>query len=304
MNTLPLGANADMPSVGLGTYLIDDDQVGSVVAEAIALGYRHIDTAEGYGNEAGIGDAIATALTGGGLSRDELFVTTKIFPGNPEWGQPAKTRADVIPSLEASLKRLKLDTVDLYLIHASFSVEQSLELWAGMVDARNRGLVDHIGVANFNQRTLEAIDQAGLPAPAANQIELHPWSQKTDLVAYLRNNNITPIAYSSLVPLSTWRATEGQESAKQEAWTQETQNGDSVFADIAGAHGVSEAQVLLRWALQHGNPVIPKSERAERLRQNLDLFGFTLTESEMATLDALDRGDGVAWKWGDPLTYA
>lgn len=304
MNSLTLGSSAVIPSVGLGTYLIDNDRVGSVVADALSVGYRHIDTAQGYGNEVGIGEALAAALGDGGLSRSDLFVTTKLFPGNPEWGQPAKTRKDVIPALEASLERLRLDTVDLYLIHVSFSTEQSVDLWAGMVDAQNSGLATHIGVSNFNRQTLEAIKQAGLPMPVANQIELHPWSQKTDLVAYLRDNDITPIAYSSLVPLSTWRATEGQDSAKKDEWAKETQNGDSVFATIANEHGVSEAQVLLRWALQHGYPVIPKSERIERLRQNFDLFGFTLTDAEMATLDTLDRGDGVAWKWGDPLAYA
>ncbi|MCB0879049.1 MAG: aldo/keto reductase [Thermoleophilia bacterium] len=293
-----------MPAVGLGTYLIDDADVGSVVDDALRLGYRHVDTAEGYGNEAGIGASLAAAIGAGVVTRDDVFVTTKLFPGNPEWGQAAKTSADVAESLEASLERLQLDAVDLYLIHASFGREQALDLWGAMLEVRDRGLARHVGVSNFNVDTLEAIRHSGLEAPAANQIELHPWSQKPELVAYLHEHNITPIAYSSLVPLSTWRAADGQASAKQAEWTAEAESSDFVFADLARRHEVSEAQVLLRWAIQHGFPVIPKSTKADRLRANLDLFGFELTDEEMTLMDSLDRGAGVAWQSGDPLTYA
>jgi 2,5-diketo-D-gluconate reductase A len=304
MPSIPLGAGGEMPAVGLGTYLIDDGDIGDVVDAALRLGYRHIDTAEGYRNEAGIGAALTAAVDSGVVSRDEVFVTTKLFPGNPEWGQAAKSGEDVAGSLEASLERLQMDVVDLYLIHASFSHEQSVDLWKGMIAARDSGLARHIGVANFSEATLEAIRDAGLEMPVANQIELHPWSQKPELVAYLRKHQITPIAYSSLVPLSTWRAADGEDSAKQAEWTAEAEAGGSVFAEIAGQHGVSEAQVLLRWAIQHGYPVIPKSTRSERLRANADLFGFDLTAGEMETMDGQDRGAGVAWQWGDPLTYA
>ncbi len=304
MTSIPLGSSGEMPAVGLGTYLIDDTDVGQVVETALEIGYRHIDTAEAYGNEAGIGAALARAFDSGALTRDELFVTTKLFPGNPEWGQTAKAGVDVAPTLEASLERLQLDTVDLYLIHASFSHEQSVELWESMLDVQARGLARHVGVANFNEATLDAIRDAGLDAPAANQIELHPWSQKPGLVAYLREQSITPIAYSSLVPLSTWRAADGEDSAKQAEWAAEAEASDFVFAQLAGRHGVTEAQVLLRWAIQRGYPVIPKSTRPERLRANFDLFGFELSADDMALIDTLDRGAGVAWQWGDPLTYA
>lgn len=304
MFSIPLGSGGEMPAVGLGTYLIDDGDVGEVVNAALEIGYRHIDTAEAYGNEAGIGAALNAAINAGTVARDELFVTTKLFPGNPEWGQTAKSGDDVAATLEASLERLQLDTVDLYMIHASFSREQSLELWAGLLDAQQRGLARHIGVANFNAQTLDAIRDAGLATPAANQIELHPWSQKPELVAYLREHDITPIAYSSLVPLSTWRAADGEDSAKDAEWAAEAEASDFVFAQLAERHGVSEAQVLLRWAIQHGYPVIPKSTRPERLRSNIDLFGFELTADEMAQIDTLDRGAGVAWQWGDPLTYS
>ena len=304
MPSIPLGPESEIPAVGLGTYLIDDGDVGGIVETALGLGYRHIDTAEAYGNEAGIGAAIESAVDAGVVARDEVFVTTKLFPGNPQWGQAAKAGSDVAGSLEASLERLRMDAVDLYLIHASFGREQALDLWAGMLEVRDRGLARNVGVSNFNVETLEAIREAGLEAPAANQIELHPWSQKPELVAYLRANQITPIAYSSLVPLSTWRAADGQDSAKQAEWAAEAEASDFVFADLARRHGVSEAQVLLRWAIQHGYPVIPKSTKAERLQANHDLFGFELTDEEMSMVDTLDRGAGVAWQSGDPLTYA
>ena len=122
--------------------------------------------------------------------------------------------------------------------------------------------------------------------------------------AALREHAITPIAYSSLVPLSTWRAADGEDSAKQAEWAAEAEASDFVFAELAARHGVSEAQVLLRWAIQHGYPVIPKSVRRERLRSNIDIFGFELAADDMALIDTLDRGAGVAWQWGDPLTYA
>lgn len=293
-----------MPMVGFGTYLIPDEDVQSLVPEAIRSGYRHIDTAEAYGNENGVGLGIKTALEELGISREELFVTTKLWPGNEAWGQAPKTYELTIASLQASLARLRLDYVDLYLIHAPFPQVQRIEQWKALVELQRQGKVRAIGVSNFNEAHIEEIKAAGLPLPNANQIELHPWSQKPDLVSYLTENDISIIAYSSLVPLSSWRAVEGQASAKTEQMKADGASSDSPFKVMAKKYGVSEAQVLLRWGIQKGYAVLPKSTNAERIRQNIDLFGFEIDDEDMATIATMDRGAGVAWSSGDPTTAA
>lgn len=303
MNTrehVTLNGDIHLPAVGFGTYLIDNADAPAVVRNALDVGYRHIDTAEAYRNEEGVGAAIRAVVEGGTVSRADIFVTTKLWPGNPAWGHPAKTRQTARESVDDSLKRLGLDHIDLYLTHGPFAVEHRLDQWRAMVDAREAGKVRAIGVSNYRQEHIDEIRQAGLPLPDANQIELHPWSQKTELVTYLVDLGIQPIAYSSLVPLSTWRAAPGQESAKTDQMRADGARRDSPFKAIAERHKVSEAQVLLRWAVQQGYAVIPKSTNPERMRANLDLFSFELDADEMAVMAGLDRGDGVAWQTGDP----
>ena len=235
-----------------------------------------------------------------GLARDDVFVTTKLWPGNPAWGDPAKDASATVAALEASLERLRLDHVDLYLIHAPFAGEGRLMQWQALVELRNRGRARAIGVSNYSIDHIREIEQAGLPLPDANQIELHPWSQKPELVSYLQQAGIQAIAYSSLVPLSSWRVAEGQDSAKTEAMIADGARDDSPFKALAAKHGVSEAQILLRWALQKGFAVLPKSTNPERVRQNFDLFCFELDPSDMDIIAGLDRGEGVAWAVGDP----
>lgn len=290
-----------MPSVGFGTYLIPDEEAGAAVRAALQAGYRHVDTAEAYRNEEGVGEGIRDAIDSLGLKRRDVFVTTKLWPGNPAWGDPAKDAAATVASFEGSLQRLGMDHVDLYLIHAPFAGTGRLAQWRALLDLREQGRIRAIGVSNFSIDHIREIERAGLPLPDANQIELHPWSQKPELVDYLREAGIQPIAYSSLVPLSSWRAVEGQASAKTAAMVTDGASEDSPFKALASRHGVSEAQVLLRWAVQRGFAVLPKSTHPERVRQNLDLYSFELDEADMDLLARMDRGGGVAWAAGDPI---
>ncbi len=308
--TLPLDSalvrltdDVQIPAVGFGTYLISNDEVTGAVGTALAAGYRHVDTAEAYQNEDGVGRALRAAMDGG-LRREELFVTTKLFPGNPAWGVPAKTFDTTIASLDASLDRLGLDHVDLYLIHAPLTPDERVDQWRGLLELREQGKARAIGVSNFSQVHIEQLRAAGLPLPDANQIELHPWSQKRQLVDYLRGNSIGVIAYSSLVPLSTWRTAAGQDSAKTDEMRAAGESPDSPFAAMARKHRVSEAQVLLRWGVQQGYAVLPKSTNPERIAQNADLFSFSLDDQDIASIAQMDRGTAVAWTIGDPTTFA
>jgi 2,5-diketo-D-gluconate reductase A len=302
--TRALTADLQIPYLGFGTYLIANDDAAAAVRDAVRAGYRHVDTAEGYHNESGVGAGIRQALESEGLARGDLFVTTKLWPGNPEWGQAAKTTESTVTSLDESLQRLGLEYVDLYLIHAPFERDQRLAQWRGLVELKRQGKARAIGVSNFSIKHIEDLSAAGLPMPDANQIELHPWSQKPALVRYLEDNGITPIAYSSLVPLSTWRTAAGQASAKTDQMKADGAQADTPFKVMAKKYGVSEAQVLLRWAIQKGYPVLPKSTKPERMRQNADVFGFDIDDEDMAAIAKMDRGDGVAWSSGDPTKAA
>lgn len=301
---ITLAANIQMPAVGFGTYLIRDEDARLAVSQALRAGYRHIDTAEIYGNEKGVGLGLQDGMQALGLSRDAIFVTTKLWPGNEAWAQPEKTYEATIESLNTSLANLHLDYVDLYLIHAPLAKAQRLEQWRALVELRRMGRTRAIGVSNFNQTHIEEIKAAGLPLPDANQIELHPWSQKPELVAYLAENGIAIIAYSSLVPLSSWREAPGHDSAKTDAMKHAGASADSPFKKMAQKYGVSEAQVLLRWGVQKGYAVLPKSTKEARMRQNIDLFSFEIDDEDMAAIAGMDRGEGVAWSMGDPTKVA
>ena len=294
--TFTLNTTTTIPAVGFGTYLISNDDAKSTISAAIQAGYRHIDTASGYQNEKTVGAGIKAGLQSAGITRKDLFVTAKLWPGNPAWGDAPKTKAQTLDECDASLARLGLDYVDLYLIHAPYGGDMRLEQWRALLELQANGKARSIGVSNFNESHLNEIKAAGLPMPNANQIELHPWSQKPDLLAYMDQHAIAPIAYSSLVPLSTWRTKEGQASAK----TDEMKAAGTTFRDMAEKYGVSEAQLLLRWGVQNGYAVLPKSMNPDRMRQNIDLFSFSIDDTDMAKMATMDQGDGVAWATGDP----
>lgn len=247
-----------LPMLGLGVWQVPDGPVCvNAVRWALELGYRHIDTARAYGNEASVG----RALRDSGLSRDEVFITTKFYPGSK----------DPVAEAEHSLRRLGIDRIDLYLVH--WPQRGPAWAWPGMERARERGLARSIGVSNFNAAELEQVVTAGSAAPTVNQIEFSAMEYRRGLVAACRNHGITPEAYS---PLGTGRYL-----------------SDRKVAEIAGHTGRTPAQVLLRWCLQHGIPVIPKSTRRERIAENAQVFDFTLSEQDMAALDALDRTGGT-----------
>lgn len=292
----PLNDSTTIPAVGFGTYLISNEDAEHAVSAAISSGYRHIDTAAGYQNEEKVGLGITSGMSAAGISRDNVFITTKLWPGNPAWGDAPKTGEQTIAECNASLARLGLDYVDLYLIHAPYGGDKRLDQWRALLELQQAGKARAVGVSNFNQSHLEEIKSADLPMPDANQIELHPWSQKPDLIAYMAENGIAPIAYSSLVPLATWRIEEGQDSAK----TEQMKADGGAFQTMAKKYNVSEAQLLLRWGVQNGYAVLPKSLNLQRMRQNIDLFSFTIDEADIEQIKTMDRGDGVAWASGDP----
>ena len=212
--TFALNGETAIPAVGFGTYLISNDDAEGAIRSAIGVGYRHIDTASGYRNEETVGAGIRQGLKAEGLSRADLFVTAKLWPGNPAWGDAPKSGAQTLEECDASLSRLGLEYVDLYLIHAPYGGDMRLDQWRALLELQASGKARSVGVSNFNESHLDEIAAAGLPMPDANQIELHPWSQKPALLAHMAKYAIAPIAYSSLVQLSTWRAEPGQESAK------------------------------------------------------------------------------------------
>ncbi len=286
-----------LPAVGFGTYLIASDDAATAVSTAISVGYRHVDTAAVYENEVGVGAGLREGMSAAGLARADVFVTTKLWPGNPAWGEEVKGRDDTVAAGHKSLELLGLDYVDLYLIHSPHGgADNRVAQWEGVLELKRTGKVRAVGVSNYSQAHLEEIAAAGLEMPAVNQIELHPWSQKPELIAFMKKHGIFPMAYSSLAPLSTWRVEPGQDSAKSA-----DMKDDGTFHRLAAKYSVTEAQLLLRWGVQKGYAILPKSLNADRMKQNLALDGFTIDDADMETLAALDRGPGLAWSVGDPV---
>lgn len=266
MNQLPpvppvtLSDGVVLPQVGLGVWQVPDDQATEVVRVALEAGYRSIDTAAAYGNERGVGEALRTS----GLDRDEYYVTTKL--ANPDHGFES-----TIAACHQSLRRLGLDHIDLYLIHwPRPKRDRYVDTWRAFAALKADGLVRSIGVSNFQPAHLtRLVDETGV-VPTVNQVELHPRLQQADLRAVHEAQGIATEAYSPL--------------------GQGTLLSDPTLEVLAQRHGVSVAQVILRWHLQLGNIVIPKSATPERIRSNIDLFGFRLDDADMATIAELDSG--------------
>jgi len=287
-----------MPLVGFGTYQLSTDQAEFCVKEALKAGFRHIDSAEGYNNEEGTGRGIKAA----GAARDDIFITTKLFPGNKQWGVPEKNHEQTIETLKKQLLQLRLDYVDLYLIHAPLS-ELRLEQWTALVELKKTGLTRHIGVSNYNEERIREIMDAGLPKPEANQVEFHPLCAQIALTRFMKEKGIAPVAYSSLAPLSTWRTAEGQGG---DVLAELKEKSQPVIHEIAARLKVSEAGLLLRWGLQHGYSVLSRSSKAERIRENFSVFDFAIPAGDMERLNRLNQNQAFAWAANglDPMEAA
>lgn len=268
--TVTLNDDNTMPIVGLGVGELSDSEAERSVSAALEAGYRLIDTAAAYGNEAGVGRAIAAS----GLARDEIFVTTKLATSD----QGFQSSQD---AARASLERLGLDYVDLYLIHwPGGDTSKYVDSWGGLMKAKEDGVARSIGVSNFSADDLSTIVHLTFFTPAVNQIELHPLLNQAELRAANAEHNIATEAYG---PLGVGRLLD-----------------NPAITAIADAHGKTPAQVLIRWSVQLGNIVIPRSANPERIASNLQVFDFELTEDEMATLNGLDEGTRFR---PDPATY-
>jgi 2,5-diketo-D-gluconate reductase A len=260
-HTLELNDGHRIPQLGLGVYKIADAIAADTVQVALEAGYRHVDTAALYANERGVGEGLARV----GLPRAEVFVTTKVW--NDRHGYDETLRA-----FDESLAKLGLDYVDLYLIHwPAPRQDRYVDTYRALETLRADGRARSIGVSNFHTHHLDRLLTETDVVPAVNQVELHPWLVQTEVRAYNAAHDIRTEAWS---PLARGRAI-----------------GDPTLDGIGARYGKSAAQVVLRWQLQLGNIVIPKSVTPERIRENLDVFDFTLAESDIAEISALDAGE-------------
>jgi len=267
---LDLRGDVEIPQLGFGVFQIPPQETAEVVTQALHAGYRHIDTAAAYRNEAGVGEAIHTA----GLDRHDVFITTKVF--NDDHGYDKAIRA-----CKASLERLEMSYLDLYLIHWPVPTHDTyVETWKALIDLQAEGLTRAIGVSNFEPAHLARLVAETGVTPAVNQVELHPRFQQVGL-----------------------RRTHAELGIVTEAWSPLAQGrvlDDPTIVAIADDHGKTPGQVVIRWHLQLDNVVIPKSVTPERIEQNFDVFDFHLTQAEMGAIDTLDAGqrDGP-----DPNTF-
>ena len=268
---LKFNNGVEIPQLGYGVWQVPDDEVTPAVRTAIEVGYRHIDTAAIYGNEAGTGRAIAES----GVPREELFVTTKLWNSNQ--GYDSTLRA-----FDESVGKLGLDYVDLYLIHWPAEERGAyVDSWGGIMKSKEVGNARSIGVSNFTAEHLSNIIDLSFFVPAVNQVELHPRLNQAELRATHAEHDIVTEAYS---PLGVGRLLD-----------------EPTVTSVGQAHGKTPAQVLTRWSIQLGNVVIPRSSSPDRMKENLDVFDFELTENEMTTLNGLD--DGTRFR-PNPDTYS
>lgn len=307
MKNLQLANGDQMPILGLGTWKSESGVVYEVIREAIRIGYRHIDCAAIYGNEAEIGQAFSDAFAAGELKREQLWVTSKLW-------NDAHIEKDVRPALMKTLTDLQLDYLNLYLIHwpvvfkpnigfpqsddgyLSFDDVPTIETWRAMEACANEGLIRHIGVSNFSVQKLEQLLMECRIKPAMNQVELHPALQQDKLKKFCDANAIYVTAYS---PLGSIDRPDVFKSDNDPTLTEL----DAIM-EIAAEHNVSPVQILLAWAVNRGTAVIPKSVNSDRLQQNLSAAEIELSADEMEKIKSLDQHYRIlsGATWGGPNT--
>ena len=291
MKTLRFANGDQMPVLGLGTWKSSPGEVHSAVIEALRMGYRHIDCAAVYDNEAEVGSALKEAFAEGIVTREELWITSKLWCDQFAPG-------DVLPACQETLQDLQLDYLDLYLMHWPFPlkkghgigsaddfvspVEQPLSsTWKVMETLVEQGLSRHIGVSNFSVKKLKDLIGKAAIKPEMNQVEMHPYLQQPELVSFCRENNIHVTGYS---PLGSPDRPEGLKSKNEVPLLE-----DKTVAAIAEKHNASPAQVLLSWAMHYGISTIPKSVNPVRIRQNLEATKLSLDDSDQGQLAQLDK---------------
>lgn len=257
-------ATVEIPQLGFGVYQVSPEEVVPAVTAALEAGYRHLDTAKLYANEEGVGQAIRES----GVPRENVFVTSKL------WNDAHGTN-DVKAAFDASLERLGVDVIDLYLIHWPVPARDLyVETWRTLIELRETGRVRAVGVSNFDAEHLQRLEDETGELPPINQVELHPYFQQAELRAFHEEHGIAT-----------------------EAWSPLGQGGpllaDETVTGISRAHGVTPAQVVIRWHLQLGNIVIPKSVTPSRITENLDVFGFELSDEDMQAMAGLERGGRI-----------
>ncbi|MFZ4893946.1 aldo/keto reductase [Plantibacter sp. Mn2098] len=267
---LTLNDGHTIPQLGFGVFLVDPQETERIVTDALELGYRHIDTAAIYRNEEGVGRAIAKS----GIPREELFITTKLWNGD-------QGTESAHAAIDTSLEKLGLDYVDLYLIHWPVPAQDKyLESWLALEQIKASGKARSIGVSNFLVDHLQRVIDGSSTVPAVNQIELHPAYQQREVTDFGQANGILTEAWG---PLG-----QGKYPLLEEP----------IITAAASKHGKSAAQVVLRWHLQQGTIVFPKSNSRERIAENIDVFDFELSDAEVQAITALERGGRVG---GHPL---
>lgn len=268
--TLTLNTDVRMPALGFGVFQTPPEETATAVTTALDTGYRHIDTASAYMNERGVGDALAKSS----LARDEVFVESKVWIS--DYGYE-----ETLHAFEKSATKLGLETIDLYILHQALPGEfgKTAEAYRALETLLADGRVRAIGVSNFMNEHLDRLMDSATVTPAVNQIEVHPYFQQRTVLEKNSELGILSQAWSPIGGITFYR--DGQHSSTLE---------DSVITDIATAHDKTPAQVMLRWHVQEGRQVIPKSVTPSRIAENFDVFDFELSAAELIAIDGLDTG--------------